>query len=433
MTDTLARRLANLQDSQPATWAVTGAAARPNLHAMLRYPAMMVPMMQGDIVDTLLDYISGNSHVVDPFVGSGTVMTESLLRGLDFTGIDINPLAILVCEAKAAIDMGADITAAANATLQAIRFDVQETVDVDFPGLTKWFDVSAALQLSRIRRAITQVPDQAARKVVWTVFTETIRLSSNSRTSTYKLHMRAEGDRVAADRILQIFEDSLRKTLLQVAAYRKLIGDRPRRPDIKILCGDARAITLDQKPSHHNILVTSPPYGDNQTTIPYGQFSYLALRWIPIEDLNPVAGRLTMNTNSLDSVSLGGSVKFADVKAKQITGISPSLDRLMQDAATAGTARGLRKVVSFMTDFFESLDHLRKALPANGHWVLTTGNRTASGRTIPFDSICREMLCYLGGRPIATVHRRLPVKRMPSKNNMGLMITTETTLVAEFH
>lgn len=33
--------------------------------------------------------------VGDPFVGSGTVLTETMLKGLRFWGTDINPLSIL--------------------------------------------------------------------------------------------------------------------------------------------------------------------------------------------------------------------------------------------------------------------------------------------------------------------------------------------------
>jgi hypothetical protein len=45
-----------------------------------------------------------------------------------------------------------------------------------------------------------QVGAAGARKVMWTVFAETVRLCSNSRTSTYKLHIRKSEDRAAAER-----------------------------------------------------------------------------------------------------------------------------------------------------------------------------------------------------------------------------------------
>ncbi|MCJ2143209.1 RsmD family RNA methyltransferase [Methylobacterium sp. E-066] len=389
--------------------------------------------MQGDIIDAILGSTGPDCRVVDPFVGSGTVMTEALLRGLDFTGVDINPLAVLVCEAKAAIDDGANVEGAAQTILLAIRADDAFSVDVAFPGLSKWFDEPAAVRLSRIRRAIMSVEDQPSRKVMWTAFAETIRVCSNSRTSTYKLHLRSPHDRVDADRITSVFEANLCQTLQRIGAYRTLIADRARRsPDIQLICDDVRRASVGRPGSVHQILVTSPPYGDNGTTIPYGQFSYLAIRWIPACDLHARAKPLTASTHSLDTASLGGSLKEARSKADKVKGISPSLDAFIEAADADGRGSRIRKVANFMADFLEALRHLRETSPGSAHWVLTTGNRTAAGLLVPFDAICNEMACYLGGKSVASLHRRVPGKRMPSRNNMGAMITSETTTVVEF-
>lgn len=432
MQSSLTQRLLELQTTQPSTWSETGAKARPNLHGLLRYPAMMVPSMQGDIIDAVLGVAGQNCHVVDPFVGSGTVMTEALLRGIDFTGIDINPLAVLVCEAKAAIDRGVNVAGAANDALDAIRFDIDEGVDVDFPGLTKWFSPIAASQLSKVRRAIKAVENQEARKVLWTAFAETIRQTSNSRTSTYKLHIRAEGSEFPADRILEVFDNCLKGTISSAATYRRLIAGRRRVPKSSLHCGDIRSVPFECATAGHTIIVTSPPYGDNQTTIPYGQFSYLALQWICPNDLKLGGTHLTSNTHSLDSASLGGSLKDAEVRAARISGVSPAFDRLANQHRLEGVVPSARKVWSFISDFFEAIQRVHDQTHTSAHWVITTGNRTAGGKQIPFDTICKEMLSYFGGSPVASVRRKLPSKRMPSKNSMGDMITTETTLVVEF-
>ncbi|WP_331302811.1 hypothetical protein [Methylobacterium oryzae] len=433
MSRSLRGRLKDLENHQPSAWCEIGAGARPNLHGLLRYPAMMVPRMQGDIIDAIMAGTGRGSQVMDPFVGSGTIMTEALLRGLDFTGIDINPLAVLVCEAKAAIDGGANVEGAAEQLLHAVRFDVDETIDVDFPGLSKWFDNPCASRLSRIRRGIMRIDDSASRKVMWTVFAETIRQCSNSRTSTYKLHMRAPGDRIEADRIVTVFELNLRQTLQRIAAYRALIATRARKdPEVRLICDDVRNAVVGDRCGEHQILVTSPPYGDNVTTIPYGQFSYLAMRWIPACDLRGPVEPLMANSHALDTASLGGSLKETQAKADAVRGASPSLDAFMAMAAKEGRSHGVRKVAIFMADFLAALKHIRATSPGPAHWVLTTGNRTAASMQVPFDDICREMVCALGARHIASLQRRLPGKRMPSRNNMGAMITTETTVVVEF-
>ncbi|WP_154665050.1 hypothetical protein [Leisingera daeponensis] len=429
---TLAQQLGTLQQHRAGNWAVTGARSRPNLHSILRYPAMMVPTMQGDIIDLLVGHVGNECRVVDTFVGSGTVLTESLIRGLDFTGCDINPLAVLVCEAKIAIDGGVNLEAAATSVLEAISSDASSSVDVNFPGLSKWFAIETSRELSRIRRSILDVEDQGARKVFWAVFAETIRLCSNSRTSTYKLHARKDDALVSWTKVQSIFRENLANTLEKAGHYRELIDGRDERPTACVHCADVRAVSFDSNEAKHTILVTSPPYGDNQTTIPYGQFSYLALCWIPAEDLPIEPGRLISNTHALDSASLGGSLKGATEKAEAMRGVSPSLDQLLDTPKGEPMVKELRKVASFMADFYNALSHIRHSLPGGAHWAFTTGNRRAAGRIIPFDQICREMACTLGGRPVTSLQRSLPTKRMPSKNNMGEMITTENTLVVEF-
>lgn len=65
---------------------------------------MMVPELQGALLDDLIAVEGNISLVYDPFSGSGTVMLESLYRGINYYGTDINPMAILLCEVKSAPD-----------------------------------------------------------------------------------------------------------------------------------------------------------------------------------------------------------------------------------------------------------------------------------------------------------------------------------------
>ncbi|WP_155831830.1 hypothetical protein [Hylemonella gracilis] len=361
-------------------------------------------------------------------------MTEAIIRGLDFTGIDINPLAVLVCEAKAAIDAGADVNGAAKTVIHYLRTDIQETIDVEFNNRSKWFSDESAMHLSRVRRGIEQVADRAARKVLWTAFAETVRKSSNSRTSTYKLHIRKDDELVEGSRVASIFEDVLRQTLYRIEEYRKEhLAGRARKPKVRIICSDVRVAKLGKSAKQHDILVTSPPYGDNQTTIPYGQFSYLTLQWIPEIDLP--AGWSSdhiSNTHALDSSSLGGSKVGAMEKAETMKFTSPTFAAFVKTARNAGNTAAIQKVGCFTYDFLESLSQIRSQSSSSAHWILTTGNRTASGMRVPFDAICRDIVEFLGGKPIATLQRELPSKRMPSRNSVGEMITAEATLVAEF-
>lgn len=79
-------------------WSYKRMGKRPGLHGLIRYPAM-VPQMQADVLGCPASCPPDIRRVVDPFVGSGTTMLEVPAR-LSFEGVDINPLAILICRAK---------------------------------------------------------------------------------------------------------------------------------------------------------------------------------------------------------------------------------------------------------------------------------------------------------------------------------------------
>jgi site-specific DNA-methyltransferase (cytosine-N4-specific) len=64
------------------------------------------------------------------------------------------------------------------------------------------------------------------------------------------------------------------KGLLNEGIYKK---------NIDISLADLR--TAD-KNINANAVITSPPYGDNDTTVSYGQHSYLPLQWIDFSDID---------------------------------------------------------------------------------------------------------------------------------------------------
>ncbi len=76
-------------------WSFKGRSNRQHCHALIQYPAMMVPQMQGELIDAIQSEDKNITTVFDPFVGSGTTLGESMMRGLDFVGHDINHLQYL--------------------------------------------------------------------------------------------------------------------------------------------------------------------------------------------------------------------------------------------------------------------------------------------------------------------------------------------------
>lgn len=160
---------------------------------------MMVPQMVGDLLTVITESDPTIKRTFDPFVGSGTAPTETMMRGLDFTGQDVNPLAILLCQTKTIPFFDGALEEKAQEVVESAAEDNKRTVGAHFPNRPKWFQPGVAVELSRLRRAIRGESAGWARKFFWVALAVTVRLKSKSRTSTYKLHIRPAAE-IAARR-----------------------------------------------------------------------------------------------------------------------------------------------------------------------------------------------------------------------------------------
>ena len=87
----LTAKLGTRTASDPDYWTFLGNDKRSHGHALFSYPAMMVPQLQGALLDDLVAVDPRVGTCYDPFGGSGTVLTECMRRGLSFVGSDLTP------------------------------------------------------------------------------------------------------------------------------------------------------------------------------------------------------------------------------------------------------------------------------------------------------------------------------------------------------
>ena len=430
------RQLERLSEVDDDYWTFRRRAGRRQTHGLTQYPAMMVPAMQAKLVRVIADADGRVARVLDPFAGSGTTLVECMRLGLSFTGQDINPLAVLFCRTKAGPFHIDRLENAVKDVVKRACSDRGNCVESDFPGLEKWFSPLAITELSRIRRAIRRVDDIWCRRVLWTGLAETVRLTSNSRTSTYKLHIRSSDElrsrkvhplakfaTIAGNITHRLCQEA---TMLQEGGY--LSADKCYRGDVSIRLGDsAKLIPLGQ--DHHDLVITSPPYGDNNTTVPYGQYSYLPLQWI---DLHDIAGnadsRFLCSTYEIDKRSLGGPKKNAVKEIQPLRNVSPSLDETMRRLEYMPADRAQR-VAAFCRDLDGSLRAVLRTLRSSGYMIWTVGNRRVGGRPVPTDAILRELLAAKGVHMVKRIERKIPHKRMATRNSIAKTMRGETILV----
>ena len=433
----LKKQILSCSTKDPEFWSFRHNAKREMCHAYFQYPAMMVPQMQGELIDCALTVDSSIKHIFDPYVGSGTSMSEAIIRGLDFTGYDINPLAILACHTKRGPFFAKSLKEKVDLLEVRIANDTQRTIDVKFPGRDKWFRRYVAFRLSKIRRNIMKEPALWARRFFWISLAETVRLTSNSRTSTFKLHIRPgseiEGLSVCP---IKIFKDILNRNLdLMIKQSENLkkgellnAGRYTRKVSIKLK--DTSLVPASGNGNDKfDLLVTSPPYGDNATTVPYGQYSYLPLQWINLQDIDKGAYTACLNhTRAIDSQSLGGSLIISKDQIDHLKTVSKHFESTIGNLKDHPKDR-VKRLASFCRDLDSCIDPILSTLKENAYMFWTLGNRRIGGEIMPMDKILIDMLKHRGAKHITTISRQIPSKRMAVRNSVADTMRNEAVII----
>jgi len=429
-------RITSLSGDDLEYWAFKKQAQREGVHGLIRYPAMMIPTMQAKLLEIVCEEHGNVRNILDPFVGGGTMLTEAMEQGLNFSGYDINPLAILACKVKSGPFQVDRLPERISELLAQITSDRGCSYAVSFSGQSKWFTKGASIGLSRIHRAIQREPDLWIRRFLWLSMAETIRQRSNSRPSTYKLHIRPEEEiDDTADDLISVFSTVVRANVQRVLDQQDvfvksgLLEDGCYRGRVGVNFQDVTSLDTTTTRDRYDLLFTSPPYGDNATTIPYGQFSYLALNWIPLSDIDDsIPPNINSNTHAIDSASIGGSLRKAQDKAELMAAKSDAFKEFYQNMDDKNSSYA-KRLSGFCFDLHDCVQSLARLMAANGYMVWTLGNRSLDRKRVPLDQIVLEFLEAYGLRRVAQFLRPIPSKRMPTRNSCSSTMQDEIVVV----
>jgi hypothetical protein len=403
-------------------------------HGLFQYPAMMVPQVTKSIIEKIVEVHPDIKIISDPFVGSGTVMTEAMLRGFSFFGTDINPLAVLLCRVKSGPFYINILSQKSIELKERIKIDKETKIEIDFHNRNKWFTKSAQIWLSKIYRSIKTEQEVWARRFFWVALAETVRLTSNSRTSTFKLHIRTQEDIEARKiNIIEVFERILKRNLCEFNNLAEMLekndlldsGNYKKSVEISLL--DARTIDKEIKA---NVIITSPPYGDNDTTVSYGQHSYLPLQWIDFSDIdeNIKKDDFLVSTHEIDYRSLGGHRGVTGEETQYLLEQSYNLKNFIDELHDKPRDRTIR-VISFFRDLDKCINPILKGLQNGGIIVLVLGNRKVGGRRVPLDKILSDLFEKYNINIFCKLTRKIPSKRMALKNNIAETMSDEIILL----
>ena len=408
-----------------------GAKLYPNLHP---YPATMIPQLG---IDILKELNITQGRMLDPYCGSGSSFIAGLEVGLDdFTGYDINPLALLICQARLTyLDMEKleSLVQKLERRIERLRAssDSLGGIEVEkFNNFDYWFSPHAGQELQWIKNTIVRMTkpskkseesykdSEALRRFLFLPLSVTMRQCSYTRDKEFKLYRMSE-DKLEnfSPPVFSMFTRALRVCFL---TYKSCYAQKIKGIRLTTNLGAYNNSSHNKNNSGYDVILTSPPYGDSRTTVAYGQFSLFANAWLLEQS----------QARAIDNLSLGG--KRSQNKDCVAALNSSALGEVVASIANEDEARAA-EVAAFYRDLKESMARWMKALKAGGKAVVVVGNRTVKGFVLPTDQFVAECMEQQNLCHEVSYQRKISRKRMPSRNSpRNLAGETAPTMMSEF-
>ena len=396
------------------TWDFQSADTKEYTHCFHTYPAMMIPQIARKL---LKQYGVEDGWLLDPYCGTGTSLVEASLFGMHSVGCDINPLVRLIATAKSTpicLSTLDETLNRLNDHLFQVEFQEGKVPDAPIPdilNLAYWFSEESIRYLAYLRAWINKVEDEAVRNFIWVAFSETVREVSYTRNGEFKLYrMPAEKLEGFKPDIFGIFSKKLSRNRNGLAAFLK------NRKSVEVSVSDANTVQgelpLPRPLGGYDVVITSPPYGDSQTTVAYGQYSRLAAEWIGLP-----------NARKIDKLAMGGQHSKETLADSPI---SPAVDKIrLVDEKRA------REVSAFYVDLGCSINSIVQVLSPRATICYVVGNRRVKEVMLPTDEFVVDAFRQHGFTHKATIVRNIPNKRMPKKNSPSNVAGETSTTMHE--
>ena len=254
-------------------------------HGLHEYRGKFFPQMVRALIN--IAQLPDDGVVLDPMSGSGTTLVEARLSGRSSYGLDMNPLAVFITDAKCQA-LTLEPTALKQA-LDQIKESIREPIKPrtgpeltdplaksDRAYLERWFCEQTIMELDHIQAAINRMPTVTLTNFFLAVLSNILR--EVSRQKTDDLRSRREQNELRNEETITLFLKEATRSTQTVAAFLAEHGSAAL-GDYSILEGDARRSTnvFPELVSKVDAVITSPPYA---TALPYIDTDRLSLIYL---------------------------------------------------------------------------------------------------------------------------------------------------------
>ena len=373
-------------------------------HGLHIYPAKIVPQIARELIAKLSDPLD---VVLDPFCGSGGVLVESLVSDRNSIGVDINVLASLLARVKTTPISKQKIQTTMRSIIGEARKEAKEPLEPKIesamekiPNLYHWFKPYVAKYLQVLKSEIQNIEDEELRDFFFVCFSATMYEVSNIRKADNPYFIRVLHEEELArhkPKVLEKFAKIVRRNAKAIESLGKV---RNRKTWVKIYNASSQDLVSIIGKGVADLIVTSPPYGEERNTMDYTRFSKLALYWLGYDQ--------TL-VKDIRKKALGAHLRLwqeGNIPSK-------TLAAKLQQIAHKSEKRA-NEVYSFFYDYLICLRSMFHVLKPDSNCCIVIGDRTASKVPIPNGKITNEVCENIGYNEVETLERKMYMRTLRS-------------------
>lgn len=363
------------------------------------YPAKMY----GPIAQSLMYlYAKKGDTILDPFCGTGTVLMQAKLYGMNSIGYDINPLACLISRAKTTTLRIKGLRKSADELFASIDCKTEISTP-SFSKIDFWFDKDNKRDLARILSKIKEVANKKYRTFFMVCFSSIIRKASNAdpeikppvRTKRM-LELRKNGESV---NVIEEFKDMVEANIKRLEKFCK---DCDKKTTARVIRKDIRDVIMPK--NSVDLVITSPPYIGSQK---YIRSTRLELLWLNLAN-NGALRDLDINTIGAERIS-AEDIKIEKLNIQRADDLIGKIEKVDRKRAYM--------VFKYFSDIERCAQILKRALKKNKCLIFVVGDNTVRKVHVPTHKIISDILIRNGFKMDKILKDKIKYRGFMKKRN----------------
>lgn len=360
-------------------------------HNYHRYPAKFIPQVVKKLIET---YTTKNDLVADVFAGCGTTLVESKIHGRQSVGVDINPVARLITEAKINPVKPATLQEEFNKLCIVLnKYNGRTTYyKNEHPRINYWFRRWEKNKIAYLYDHILSIKKKKARDFFLCALSNILKNCSRWLQDSTKPQI--DPNKKIAEPFAAFAFQVSKMLKRNKDFYTDLKKDNLLHVGCKIKLADARNTKLPS--GSVSAIITSPPY---VTSYEYADIHQLTGYWYEyITDIT----KFRRNFIGTFYTSRASDKKSLTTTAQVIV-----------DQLSKKETKVAKEVANYFADMDKVTQEMKRILMPGGVVCLLLGNTTLRNVKIKSAEVIAEILLTEGFEIEEIIKRKIPHKHMP--------------------